>query len=151
MPNPNPKTIHLGGPVEFITDWTASEAISPGMQVELFSTGGALKWRKVVNATSLSGCFIALDFPDMNKGVTDAYAANDQVRVGAYSPGGRFMGVVASGQDITIGEELQPGGGGTFITASVPTAAGNVARFIALTELGAIVANTFCRMLVKAA
>lgn len=141
-----PNTVHLGGPMVRNDDYVISEIATPGHQVELVEVSGKKKWRKTASATENAGAFILLDRPLMNKNIDDNYAAGDQAEVAQYSAGGFFYGLVPSGQNISNGELLAPNGDGTFKSAATTTAAGNVARYRALQNLGLIVALTRCRI-----
>lgn len=90
----------------------AIEAITPGMIVEHHDDSGTLKWGVHDTADDPATRAVALDRIEMNKGVDDAYAADDIVKVGYFKSGERFWGLIPSGQDITQGDHLQSNGDG---------------------------------------
>lgn len=108
----------------------AVEAITPGMLVELHNDSGALTWGVHDSANDPVARAVALDQVELNKGIDDAYAAGDLVKVGYLKSGDRFYGIIPSGQNITQGAVLQSNGDGKlkafssgpggFIAASSP-------------------------------
>lgn len=116
----SPNTIHLGGTFDEIGDIAASETITPGMGVELFNSGGVIRMRKATAA--LAGGLVALNQSMLNKGVDDTYAANDLMQVAAAHIGSTWWMLIASGQNIAAGNQLEHAGDGTLriLASGVP-------------------------------
>lgn len=108
-----PNTIHLGGRKELVGDLAASEAIYPGMLVELFNNGGIHRWRKSTLTDKVNSSF-AVNQTMLNLGVNDACAAGDLIPVGVGSPGCTIWGLIASGASVAKGAELSDAGNGYF-------------------------------------
>lgn len=97
---------------------TASAAITPGNLVEI-NTG---QWRKHATAGGAAGAFFALERDEMGRlpsaayGTVSAidrdYGVGDRVKVGFFHKGERVNAIVASGEVITEGAELQSDGAG---------------------------------------
>jgi hypothetical protein len=128
-------TIHLGGNHERVADYTAHETLTPGMHVEQRPDG---KWQKFTSALT-ENYQIAIVLESL-RGIDVDYVAGDFVLVGIYSSGGKFLGMVQTGQDIQHSELLSPNGSatGTFKTAGATTAAANIARVKSLQTLGVV-------------
>lgn len=121
----DPGTIFLGGTRTQINDLAASEAITPGMLIERFNNAGIIRWRKAT--ADIDGPpSVATEMSMMNKGVDDAYAANDLVEASVGNKGATFWMLIASGQSVAAGVLLGSAGGGTLKTGAT------VARFTAL-------------------
>lgn len=119
----DPNTIYLGplqGGRTIINDKACSEAITPGMGVELFNNGGIIRFRKATAA--LAGALVATEASMLNKGVDDAYAANDLIEVSALEKGSTAWMLIASGQNIAAGNQLEHAGDGTLriLASGVP-------------------------------
>jgi hypothetical protein len=142
----NPRTVHLGGPMVLSNEHVASAAITPGYLVELHSDSGTLKARANASATNQPTLAVALNQPEQNEGIDDAYAAGDLVKMGFLAPGSVFYGVIPSGQDIAVGDYLQSNGDGKLKEATAVTATANVARFQSLDAPGAVTADTRLRV-----
>lgn len=108
-----PNTIWLGGPHTPIGDLAASEAITPGHLIENFNNAGVWRVRKHT-LTSKEGSTYATEQSMLNKGCTDAYAANDLVEAVVGSPGTTIWALIASGQTIVFGNALESAGDGTL-------------------------------------
>jgi hypothetical protein len=136
-------TIHLGGNVERVSDYTAFHTITPGMHIRLRPDG---KWEKD-NAALTEQYEVTIALETL-RGITVDYVAGDFVIAGKYGPGGKFLGMVQTGQDIQFGELLSPNGGGTgtWKTAGATTAAANIARVRSLQTLGVVAEVTRCEM-----
>ena len=120
----DPGTIFLGGPRTVVNDLAASEAITPGMLVEKFNNAGV--WRvKKHSLTSAAGSQYATEQSMLNKGVDDAYAANDLVETSIGAPGSTFWALIASGQTIVFGNALESAGDGTLKVFSAGTKIAN--------------------------
>jgi hypothetical protein len=108
-----PNTVYLGGPRTVINDLAASEAITPGHLIEKFNNAGVWRLRKHTG-TSLAGSMYATEQSMLNKGVDDAYAANDLVEAVHGTPGTTIWALLASGQSIVFGNDLESAGDGTL-------------------------------------
>ena len=143
-----PNTVYLGGGsqggdggITYINDIPAIEALTPGHLLELHDNSGARAWGVHDTADDPCPAIVALDQPFLNKGIDDAYAAQELVLAGALRPGSMFYGIIASGQDISIGERLQSAGDGTLKTAG----SGDV-RFVSHDGPGAVTVATRIRV-----
>jgi len=138
----NPNTIHLGGLKVEINEFAAIEAITPGMVLEYRNDSGTLKFG--VHDTADDPCYpiIALNQPELNLTVSDAYAVYDLVKAAHMLPGATFWALIPSGQNIAPGDLLQSNGDG-----KLKALASGVARFVALESSGgAVVADTRLRV-----
>jgi len=109
----DPNVIWLGGPGQVENEFAAAGAITPGMLVEKFNNAGV--WRlKAHSLTSAAGSQYATDQSMLNKGVDDAYAANDLVETVIGAPGCTIWALLASGQTIVFGNALESAGDGTL-------------------------------------
>jgi hypothetical protein len=109
----NPNTVYLGGPRTVVNDLAASEAITPGHLIEKFNNAGVWRVRKHTG-TSLAGSMYATEQSMLNKGVDDAYAADDLVEAVIGAPGTTIWALIASGQNIAFGDDLESAGDGTL-------------------------------------
>jgi len=109
----SPNTVHLGGPVTVVNDLAASEAITPGHLIERFNSSGTIRFRKHTG-TSLAGSIYATEQNMLNLGVDDAYAANDLVEAVVGAPGATIWALIASGQNIAAGNDMESAGNGTL-------------------------------------
>lgn len=145
----NPNTIYLGGGdgpggesgCTNINDYVAIEAITPGMLIEYHDDSGTMKWGVHDSADDVVQVVVALDQPFLNKGIDDAYAADDLVLAGQLRSGSVFYGIIPSGQTIALGATLQSNGDGKLKAA----ASGDV-RFKSLDGPGAVTADTRIRV-----
>ena len=126
--------------------YRTSEAATPGHLAEMHDDGGELKWRKSASATEYQRPAVYLENGMMNKGIDDAWAADDLARVAFLQPGDIFNALIASGQDISFGEYLQSAGDGTLKTATATTADANLARYQSLDAPGAVTVLTRLRV-----
>jgi len=110
----NPNTIWLGGEIVIVNDLAASEAITPGHLIDSFNNAGVMRYRKAATASIAYAKTVALDQPELNKGVDDAYAANDLVKAAILSPGATAWMFIASGQTIVHGNKLEAANDGTL-------------------------------------
>ena len=124
----DPNTIHLSGHIEYINDVVASAAITPGHLIELHSDSGTPKFQKVGTAAKARSPKIALNRSMLNKGIDDAYAAGDLVEAGVLSPGSVAWMLIASGQAIVPGDQMEAAADGTLIKR----ASSGIGLFIAL-------------------
>jgi hypothetical protein len=97
-------------------DGAAAEAITPGMLVlgttslTKFSVAGGPAPRRV-----------AMERDEMGKGMDDAYASGDTVKVANLAPGDRVNALIASGQNISANAWLEPAADGTLRVFSAGT------------------------------
>ena len=124
------KTIALLGPVPVINEEDmASESITPGHLVE-FTAGGLLQRNDTINVV-LARAF-ALEREELGKGIDDAYASGDYVKIGSFHPGQRVYAFLASGQCANKGDYLTPTTEGQLKVAASGT--GRIARALELTD-----------------
>jgi hypothetical protein len=89
---------------------------------------------------------VALDRPELNKGLTDNYAAADLVAAGFLAPGSVFYGLIPSGQDIANGALLQSNGDGKLKAATATTQDAGLGKFQSLDNPGSVTADTRLRV-----
>lgn len=141
-----PNTIWLGGPKTEINEFAAIESITPGMVLEYHNDSGILKLGVHDSADDPCEALIALNFPEMNKGIDDAYAAGDLVKAAHLQPGATFLAIIPSGQNISPGARLQSNGNG-----KLKALGSGVSRFVALESSGgAVTVDTRIRVEVTA-
>ena len=116
----NPNRVFLGGsdsrpPIE--NQFAAKEAITPGMLVELDSTGGVNRFKIAATAKD-PGTSVALDSLMLNQTVSSTpatdtqYATGDLIEVGYLRKGDKAWMIIASGAVITFGQKLENAGNG---------------------------------------
>lgn len=94
----------------------AGEAgIYPGMLCYVF-TDGTVKLH--ASEGGRAECLVALEDSLQGRGVDTVYTLAYPVRLEVFRPGEEFMGLLASGQNISIGEGLISSGDGTFKSAT---------------------------------
>jgi hypothetical protein len=101
----------LGQPIQN-EDRAAAEAITPG---HLCTINGSGLWIK--HATAAAKCMpnYAMERDEMGKGIDDAYAIGDTVKMGAFSPGMRVNALLAAAAGaITVDDYLESAGNGTL-------------------------------------
>lgn len=138
----DPNTILLsdrGGAVR-VNDIAASEAITPGHLIDRFNNAGVIRYRKHATASIAVPMTVALEQSMLNKGVGDAYAANDLVEAAVLNPGDTAWMFIASGQTIVAGNKLESAGDGSLkvFSAGVVLASAlenKTAAFTGLTRL----------------
>jgi hypothetical protein len=91
-------------------EFEAYEAISPGMLVEM--RGGYSTIKKHATAGGNAVKMFAIENKLEGKGITDAYAAADQVQVWFPQPGDEVYAQIEDEQDIAIGDFLESNGAG---------------------------------------
>lgn len=119
----DPNTIWLGGSERVvINDIAASEAITPGHLIERFNNAGVQRFRKHASAGGAVARVVAIEHAMVNKGVDDDYAANDLVEAVAMKSGDTAWMLIASGQTIVAGDEMESAGNGTLrkLASGVP-------------------------------
>lgn len=132
----DPNTIWLGGPGTIVNDIVASEAITPGHLIERHNDAGTAKYRKHAAAGGKTAPIFAMDQSMLNKGVDDAYASGDLVEALVGVPGTTAWAILASGQTIVAGQQLESAGDGTLraIGSGEPIAA----AVVGVTTTGAV-------------
>lgn len=136
-----PNTIHLAGGYELINTHAAIETLTPGMILELHNDSGVPKWGVHDSADDNVAAFIALEQDELNKTISDTYAAGDLVKVAHMKPGCVFLGIIPSGQNLAIGDLLQSNGDG-----KLKAIGSGKAKFMALEASGAVTADTRLRV-----
>jgi hypothetical protein len=107
------KTIKLlGEPVQNEDD-KAVEAITPGHLVAYDSNGNLVKH---ATAGGDGPAMFALEREEHGWDISDGYASNDVVKVGAFPPGTRVNAWLASGYSVVKGAFLESAGNGTLRT-----------------------------------
>ncbi len=121
--------IHLLGQPVTTEFGKAAEAITPGML-----TRGVETLNKHNAADTVDVVAIALEREEMGRGIDDAYVIGDVVKIGAYKPGSRFLGILANGQTVVQGDFLSSNGDGMLkIALSAAVAIGRSLETIAAT------------------
>lgn len=146
---PNLIRLSGGGPID--NEHAAGAAITPGMLIEGYGSAGSFLYRPHSSATTTAPLCVALEQVEMNLTVNDPYAINDLVKAWYMPIGATFWGIVQSGENIAVGDPVQSAGNGKLKEATSATAAAGVAKFQALEGIGAVVADTRCRMQVVSA
>lgn len=118
----DPNTVYLSGDKVIDNDHACSEAVTPGHLVELFNNAGVIRYRKHSAAGGNTPRAVALPHHMANKGVDDAYAANDLIEVAIGSPGSTWWMLIASGENITAGQNLESAGDGSLRAIASGTA-----------------------------
>ena len=126
------KVIALKGQPQYNEDGVAGEAITPGMLVKGVDT---ITKHATAGGTAMKN--FALERDEMGKGVDDAYAIGDTVKVGSFHAGQRVLTLIASGQNITKDDFMESAGNGTLQKFTSGTI---LAR--ALETTGAVTATT---------
>lgn len=109
----NPNRIHLAGEVTIVNDKLAGGAITPGMLVERYDYGsGVSRFRAHSSAGGSGQRAVALDQPELNRTVDNAYATGDLVDVAILPPGSTAWMLIPSGQNIATGTNLESAGNG---------------------------------------
>lgn len=142
----SPNTVHLGGHITRLNENIAGVEITPGMGIELYDDGGKMKWRPVNSATTMSSTIVALEKTLHNKTVDDTYAVGELVLAAEFHKGSTFWGLVPSGQDIIASDYMQNNGDGKFKEATSAAAGDNLARLQAIEAIGAVNADTRCKI-----
>ena len=131
MATTSKKTIYLQGQPIYNEDGAAGEAITPGMLVKGVST-----ITKHATADAVCPVQIALEMREMNQSIVDAYAIGDTVRVGAFKPGARFLGIISSGVSVSEGDFLASAGDGTLKSGTAANAIATARETIAAATTG---------------
>jgi len=102
-------TIKLKNANNIVNEYAAAAAITPGMLIELTSSG-------TVQAHSTAGGNAVQSFATedslQGKGVNDAYASADKVQCWHCTPGDEVYAILADGENVAIGDFLESNGAG---------------------------------------
>lgn len=105
------QTIKLKKYVDIVNEYDAEAAITPGMLIELTSSG-------TVQANSSAGLacqkMFALEDELQGKTIADAYAADSPVQCWNTVPGEEVFAWLANGEDVAIGDLLVSDGAGAL-------------------------------------
>lgn len=104
-----PNTIKIKKYSDVIEEWIANAAITPGMLVQLMSTG---KVRVHATANGNAIPMFALEDELQGKGIDDAYAAADPVQVWIPTRGDQVYALLSDGEKVVIGDFLASNGDG---------------------------------------
>lgn len=145
----NPNTIFLGGVGDIIEvgDLAVSATTTPGMLMERFNNSGVIRWRPSTGNGTTKPPAVALDQPELNKGVDDTYAANDLARVAVLKKGQTAWMLLASGQVVSAGDLL--GDNGSSVAGTLKGSP-SVALFTALENKPAPQSAAYQRIRVEA-
>jgi hypothetical protein len=104
-------TIKIKKYLDIIEEYVANAAITPGHLIELMSTG-----KVRVHATEGGNVLpmFALESELEGEGITDAYAADDQVQCWIPTRGDQVYALLANGENVVIGDLLSSKGDGTL-------------------------------------
>ncbi len=115
----DPNTIHLGGGITLVGDLAAGEVITPGALVER----DAGEYDNHSGAAGAAQPAFALEQAMMNAGQDQSphvltidfdYASGDLMMVGVGKPGSTFYALLASGESVADGDDLNSAGDGTL-------------------------------------
>lgn len=102
-------TIKIKKYSDHIEEWIANAAITPGMLVQLMSTG---KVRAHTPANGNAIPMFALEDELQGKAIDEAYAAADQVQVWIPYRGDQVYALLSDGENVVIGDFLASNGDG---------------------------------------
>lgn len=107
-----------------IYEYQAAAALSPGMLLEVDSNGKVKKHATAGGA--VGSALFASEFGERGGKVTDAYAANDQVKVIGCGGGDVVVGLLANGENAAKGSLLESNGDGYLRVVDTDTSAGTI-------------------------
>jgi len=116
-------TIKIKNYLNVFEEFVANAALYPGHLVEEMSTG---KVRKHATSDGNVLPMFAIEDELQGKGISDAYAANDQVQVWIPTRGDIVNAVLADEETVAIGDFLTSAGGGELKKFDVPASGGIV-------------------------
>jgi hypothetical protein len=137
----DPNTIFLAGERQQVNDIATSEAITPGMLVDLFNNGGIIRYRKHATAGGDCAKAVLTQRSMLNEGVDNDTPAGDLAEVSVLSPGATAWMLIASGQNIAAGNKMESAGNGTLRVL-----ASGVALFMALENKPSVTTLTRIRV-----
>lgn len=117
------KTIALKG-AGVRSEALANAGITPGMLVELLSTGKIQK-HGTAGGSGVEKAF-ALEDELQGKEITDAYTTNTLVQYAIFSPGDVVNALLADGENAAIGSKLESNGDGKLRVVDADTSAGTI-------------------------
>ena len=118
------RVVALNGTPTIDEQLSASAAITPGNLVEV-DTG---QWRRHANAGLNAAASFALERDELGNDFDVDYAASDLVKVGRFRPGDKVNALIASGQNLVIGEFVESAGDGTLRTLTTDSATDDTQR-----------------------
>lgn len=105
-----PKTIVLsGGGIQL--EAPAAAAITPGHLLQRTSAG---KVAVHASVTAMAASLWAIENDLIGDGISDAYAADDQVRFQSLQPGSTVYALLKAGEDAAVADYLTSGGDGSL-------------------------------------
>jgi len=104
------RTVKIKKYLDIIEEYEASAAISPGMLVEPVGSASTIRAHATEGGNAIP--MFALEDELQGKGITDAYAAADQVQVWVAVRGEQVYAQVEDEQSIAIGDPLESNGEG---------------------------------------
>lgn len=110
-------TIKINNHSDNFEEYVADAALLPGMLLEL-NTDNEVKKHATAGGNVGSKMF-ALEDTFEGKGIDDAYAAGDRVRVWFPAPGDIVLAILADGQSVGEGDLLESNGAG-YLQAHTP-------------------------------
>lgn len=122
----NERVIALRGEPIVDEQVAAASAITPGHLIE-FDAAGA--FQPHATAGGAAGTWFALERDEAGREINVDYAAGDRVKAGFFHAGMRVNALVASGQNLAAGDELNSAGDGT-LTAGTANVVGRSAETI---------------------
>lgn len=102
-------TIKLKKYLDVIEEYQASGTITPGMLLE-YDSSGKVKAHSAAGQPAVT--LFALEDELQGNGVDDNYSANDQVQVWVAQRGEQVYGILANGENVSIGDYLESNGAG---------------------------------------
>jgi len=112
-------TIKLKKYVDVVEEYEANAAITPGMLIEIMSTG---KVRAHANTGQTALPMFALEDELQGNGIADAYASGDRVQAWVASRGEIVYALLANGETAVIGSFLESNGDGYLKVYSADSA-----------------------------
>ena len=95
--------------------YAAIETLTPGDLLELHNDSGTPKWGVHDSADAAThGMILALDQTELNKLISDTYAAGSLVKAYHARSGEKAWVIIGSGEDTVAGTVLQSAGNGKF-------------------------------------
>ncbi len=108
----------MGGPPVIEEEEKATAALTPGHLLMFTGTGtNAGVAKNTANNANVSRMF-ALERVELGKGIDDAYASGERVKIGHFWPGQRVYAFLASGQNVAKGDYLTGDNAGQLTAAS---------------------------------
>lgn len=141
----NKRSIIQRGSPEVYEAGAASETIKPGYLTKGVSTIS----KQTATTTGVPPLQIALERDELGTGIDNTYqndgtgsafyASGDRVKVAVFKRGERFLGYIASGQNVVEDDQMQSAGDGTFAEGTTKPIARAVETVGAVTVETAVV------------